>query len=61
MGIKLSIDQPTLEEMLADPIVTLVMSSDKVTEAEIRGILRKIAAHRRPVPPSHDKIRMSVN
>ena len=46
MGIKLSVDQPTLEEMLADPIVTLVMSSDKVTEAEIRGILRKVAAHR---------------
>lgn len=61
MGMKLSIDQPTLEEMLADPIVTLVMSSDKVTEAEIRGILRKVAAHRRPLSPSSDKIRMSVN
>jgi hypothetical protein len=61
MGIKLSVDQPTLEEMLADPIVTLVMSSDKVTEAEIRGILRKVAAHRRPVYPNPGKIEMSVN
>lgn len=36
--------QPSLEEMLADPIVWMVMKSDGVDEHEVRALLRRVAA-----------------
>jgi 8-oxo-dGTP pyrophosphatase MutT (NUDIX family) len=36
--------QPTLEEMLADPIVWTVMRADAVNEQELRGLLTRVAA-----------------
>lgn len=37
--------QPSLEEMLADPIVWMVMRSDGVDEHDVRDLLRRVAAH----------------
>ena len=36
--------QPSLEEMLADPIVWTVMKSDGVDEHELRNLLKRVAA-----------------
>ncbi len=36
--------QPSLEEMLSDPIVWMVMKSDRVEEHELRSLLRRVAA-----------------
>lgn len=36
--------QPSLEEMLADPIVWMVMKSDRVEERELRNLLERVAA-----------------
>jgi hypothetical protein len=41
----------TVEEMLADPIVQLMMKSDKIVADDIRQILRE-ARQRRGAPPS---------
>ncbi|MEX0760243.1 MAG: hypothetical protein WD100_11755 [Tistlia sp.] len=38
--------EPTVEDMLADPIVRLVMQRDGVEEAELRLTLRRLAAAR---------------
>ncbi len=38
--------EPTVEEMLADPIVRLVMQRDGVEAAEVRRILQRLAASR---------------
>ena len=40
--------EPTVEEMLADPIVRMVMRRDRVEEAELRRTLRRLAEARRP-------------
>jgi putative (di)nucleoside polyphosphate hydrolase len=37
-------DEPTLEELLSDPITWTVMKSDKVEEHELRSLLRRVAA-----------------
>jgi putative (di)nucleoside polyphosphate hydrolase len=36
--------QPSLEEMLSDPIVWMVMKSDGVEEHELRSLLKRVAA-----------------
>jgi putative (di)nucleoside polyphosphate hydrolase len=36
--------QPSLEELLADPIVWMVMKSDRVNESELRNLLKRVAA-----------------
>jgi putative (di)nucleoside polyphosphate hydrolase len=36
--------QPSLEEMLADPIIWTVMKSDGVHESELRNLLKRVAA-----------------
>jgi putative (di)nucleoside polyphosphate hydrolase len=36
--------QPSLEEMLSDPIVWMVMKSDEVEEHELRRLLKRVAA-----------------
>ena len=36
--------QPSLEEMLADPIIWTVMKSDGVDESELRNLLKRVAA-----------------
>jgi 8-oxo-dGTP pyrophosphatase MutT (NUDIX family) len=36
--------QPSLEELLADPIVWMVMKSDRVEEHELRSLLERVAA-----------------
>jgi putative (di)nucleoside polyphosphate hydrolase len=36
-------NEPTLEEMLSDPIVWMVMKSDKVEEHELRSLLKRVA------------------
>ena len=36
--------QPSLEEMLSDPIVWMVMKSDGVDEYELRSLLKRVAA-----------------
>lgn len=36
--------QPSLEELLADPIVWMVMKSDRVNECELRDLLKRVAA-----------------
>ena len=36
---------PRLNEMLADPIVRATMRSDKVRDAELRDLLRKVRHH----------------
>jgi len=36
--------QPSLEEMLSDPIVWMVMKSDGVDEHELRSLLKRVAA-----------------
>jgi putative (di)nucleoside polyphosphate hydrolase len=38
-------DQPSLEEMLGDPIIWMVMKSDRVEEHEIRNLLERVAAN----------------
>lgn len=35
--------EPSLEEMLSDPIVWMVMKSDKVEEHELRNLLKRVA------------------
>lgn len=46
----------TLDEMLADPMVRLVMRRDGVEETDLRALLRRVrdrlrnAGHRRPDP-----------
>ena len=46
MTARKTYDEPTVEEMLADPIVRLVMKRDGVEAAEIRRILQRLAAAR---------------
>jgi hypothetical protein len=36
--------QPSLEEMLADPIIWMVMKSNRVEEHELRSLLKRVAA-----------------
>lgn len=36
--------QPSLEELLADPIIWMVMRSDRVEEHDIRSLLKRVAA-----------------
>ena len=36
--------QPSLEEMLADPIIWMIMKSDRVEEHELRSLLKRVAA-----------------
>ncbi len=38
----------TLDQMLADPIVRLVMARDGVTEAQVRAVMQRAAASLRP-------------
>lgn len=38
--------EPTVEEMLADPIVRMIMQRDGVEEAELRRTLRRLAEAR---------------
>ena len=52
-----ALDQPTpasrLDRMLSDPLIRLVMASDKVEEAEIRRLASRVAArHILPPPPN---------
>lgn len=42
--------EPTLSDLLDDPIVRLVMASDGVTPADVRALATSVAARRRPVP-----------
>jgi len=42
------IAEMTLEEMLRDPIVKLVMRRDGVKPAEVRAVMRRISAKPRP-------------
>jgi hypothetical protein len=35
--------QPSLEEMLADPIIWTVMKSDGVDQNELRNLLKRVA------------------
>lgn len=42
--------EATLNEMLADPIVRLVMARDGVEEAEVRRIVRQVARARAVAP-----------
>lgn len=37
--------QPSLDEMLCDPIVWMVMQSDKVSENQLRSLLKNVATH----------------
>jgi 8-oxo-dGTP pyrophosphatase MutT (NUDIX family) len=43
MRDRLGPPQPTLEEMLADPIIWTVMKSDGVDENELRNLLKRVA------------------
>lgn len=36
-------DEPTLDEMLADPIVRMVMERDGVSDQTVRGVLEEAA------------------
>lgn len=36
--------EPNLEELLADPIIWMVMKSDRVEAQELRGLLKRVAA-----------------
>ncbi|SMF76077.1 hypothetical protein SAMN06265365_13215 [Tistlia consotensis] len=42
----MTMQEATLEEMLADPLVRLVMARDGVEEAELRGIVQRVARAR---------------
>jgi len=44
--------QPSLEEMLADPIVWMVMRSDGVQEHELRALLKRVALDLAPREPT---------
>lgn len=46
MTIRPSFSEPTIDEMLADPIVRLVMKRDGVEEMELRRTLNQVAASR---------------
>lgn len=41
----------SLDDMLADPIVHLVMRRDGVDEAEVRALIRRLARRLRPSEP----------
>jgi putative (di)nucleoside polyphosphate hydrolase len=41
---RITLREPSLEEMLADPIIWMVMKSDQVEEHELRGLLKLVAA-----------------
>ncbi len=45
--------EPTLDEILADPIIRLVMRADKVTTADVFDAIRSASLNRRPIklPP----------
>ncbi len=43
MPDRLTCRQPSLEELLADPIVWMVMQSDGVSELELRNLLKRVA------------------
>ncbi|SMF76074.1 hypothetical protein SAMN06265365_13214 [Tistlia consotensis] len=54
MAVHTLLQEPTVEDMLADPIVKLVMSRDGVQEEELRRIFRRSArarAERGPTRP----------
>lgn len=40
-----------LDQLLADPLVRLMMSSDSVEESEIRSLAEQVTRSRRPHPP----------
>lgn len=45
--------QPTLEEMLADPIIQLMMERDHIAADDVRRVIREAReAHRERVSPS---------
>jgi hypothetical protein len=48
-------DQPTLAELLADPIVRLLMTSDCVTDGDVAALVTGLRADRAPpaTPPTH--------
>jgi len=43
--------EPSLEELLDDPIVRLLMAADGVRVAEVKRLLRSIQNHRRAALP----------
>jgi hypothetical protein len=45
-GIYTRNEEPSLEELLADPIVRLVMARDRVKEADVRRLARAAARER---------------
>jgi hypothetical protein len=47
--------EPTLEEMLADPIVQAVMRADAVEEQEIEALLDQVAKQRRSAEARRDE------
>lgn len=57
MAVQTLLQEPTVEDMLADPIVKLVMSRDGVQAEELRRIIRRTARARAglsPRPPRWD-------
>lgn len=48
MAVQTLLQEPTVDDMLADPIVRLVMSRDGVEEEELRRIFRRRASRRAP-------------
>lgn len=53
--------QPTLDEMLADPIIWTLMESDSVDERELRNLLQSVAADLVAASPDTIGTQMALN
>ena len=50
--VRWSANEPTLSEMLADPIVQALMQADGVEASELEATLRSVASSRAQPPPA---------
>lgn len=53
-SIRPAFDEPTLDQLLAEPIVQQLMHRDRTDETTIRGLLHEIAVARPALPPRND-------
>jgi hypothetical protein len=47
--------EPTLDDVLSDPLVRALMSRDRVEAEDLRGMLQRVRAEQRRRPPGEAK------
>ena len=53
-SVRPAFDEPTLDQLLAEPIVQQLMRSDRTDETTVRRLLQEIAVARPALPPNDD-------